>query len=158
MPRQPMPRHDGEQFAQRVAGDAPPGDLDAQARLWVIFDTGLGRRLTHAEVVEWLQERERARARRERPPHPLVAAARAASTRCSRFAERLSERLPRPPDIVLNALPWAAVVVVVLAFRALLFIVPALLVLLALSPAIEWLFGIDMSVLWDSKWPAPPTK
>ena len=148
MPRPPMPKHAGEQFAQRLARDAPPGDLDARAREWVIFDTGLGRRLTHAEVVEWLRERERARTRRERPPPRPVAAARAARARVSRFAERLSERLPRPPHIVLNALPLAAIVVVMLAFRVLYFAVPALLALLALSHAVEWLSGIDLLSLW----------
>lgn len=151
MPRPPMPKHDGEQFAQRLAHDAPPGDLDAQAREWVIFDTGLGRRLTHAEVVEWLRERERARARRERrerPPHRLVAAARDARARVARRVEGFSERLPRPPHIVFNAIPLAAIVVVILAFRVLYFVVPALLILLALSNAVEWLFGIDLLSLW----------
>lgn len=143
-----MPKHDGEQFAQRLAHDAPPGDLDAQAREWVIFDTGLGRRLTHAEVVGWLRERERARARRERPPHRLVAAARAARARVARRIEGFSERLPRPPHIVFNAIPLAAIVVVLLAFRVLYFVVPALLILLALSNAVEWLFGIDFLSLW----------
>lgn len=139
-----MPRPGGEQFARRLARNAPPGDLDAQAREWVIFDTGLGRRLTHAEVVEWLEERERARARRERPPHRLVAAARAARARVSRLAEQVSERLPRPPHIVLNALPLAAIVVIMLAFRVLYFVVPALVILLLLSHAVDWLFGIDL--------------
>lgn len=148
MPRPPMPKYGGEQFAQRLARDAPPGDLDAQAREWVIFDTGLGRRLTHAEVVEWLRERERARARRERPPHRLVAAARAVRARVSRLAEGFSERLPRPPHIVLNALPLAAVFVVILAFRVLYFVVPGVVILLLLSHAVDWLFGIDLLSLW----------
>lgn len=143
-----MPRPGGEQFARRLTRNAPPGDLDAQAREWVIFDTGIGRRLTHAEVVEWLEERERARARRERPPHRLVAAARAARARVSRLAEQVSERLPRPPHIVLNALPLAAIVVIMLAFRVLYFVVPALVILLLLSHAVDWLFGIDLLSLW----------
>ena len=143
-----MPRPGGEQFARRLARNAPPGDLDAQAREWVIFDTGLGRRLTHAEVVEWLEERERARARRERPPHRLVAAARAIRARVSRVAEQVSERLPRPPHIVLNALPLAAIVVIMLAFRVLYFVVPALVILLLLSHAVDWLFGTDLLTLW----------